>query len=39
MLPKIVLIIIMTFFPVAVGMFDGLKTADVDEMKLAVLKA
>ncbi len=34
MLPKIVLIIIMTFFPVAVGMFDGLKTADVDEMKL-----
>jgi len=34
MLPKIVLIIIITFFPVAVGMFDGLKTADVDEMKL-----
>lgn len=34
MLPKIVLIIITTFFPVAIGMFDGLKTVDADEIKL-----
>lgn len=34
MLPKIVLIIITTFFPVAVGMFDGLKHADADEICL-----
>ncbi len=34
MMPKIVLIIITTFFPVAVGMFDGLKSADTDEIKM-----
>lgn len=34
MLPKIILIILTTFFPVAIGMFDGLKNADSDEIKL-----
>lgn len=34
MAPKVVLIVITTFFPIAVGMFDGLKSADADEMKL-----
>lgn len=34
MMPKIILIVLTTFFPVAVGMFDGLQTADADEMKL-----
>lgn len=34
MLPKIILVILTTFFPVAVGMFDGLKSADEDEIKL-----
>lgn len=34
MMPKIILIVLTTFFPVAVGMFDGLRTADTDEMKL-----
>lgn len=34
MMPKVILIILTTFFPVAVGMFDGLQTADAEEMKL-----
>lgn len=34
MLPKIMLIVITTFFPVAVGMFDGLRNVDADEIKL-----
>lgn len=34
MMPKIVLIVITTFFPIAVGTFDGLRRADADEIKL-----
>jgi len=34
LMPKVVLIVLTTFFPVAVGMFDGFQTADADEIKL-----
>lgn len=34
MMPKIVLIVIVTFFPVAIGVFDGLKSIDQDIIKL-----
>lgn len=34
MTPKIVLIVIVTFFPVAIGVFDGLKSIDQDIIKL-----
>ena len=34
MMPKIVLIVIVTFFPVAIGVFDGLKSIDMDIIKL-----
>ncbi len=34
MAPKVVLIVIVCFFPIAVGMLDGLKAADPDQMNL-----
>lgn len=34
MMPKIVLIILVTFFPIAIGVFDGLKSIDEDIIKL-----
>lgn len=34
MTPKVVLIVIVCFFPIAVGMLDGLKAADRDQMNL-----
>ena len=33
-LPKIVLIVIVTFFPVAISMLEGFKQADLDKIKL-----
>ena len=34
MAPKVVLIIIVTFFPIAVGLFDGFQSADPDTIRL-----
>lgn len=34
MLPKIILIVIVTFFPVTVGLLEGFKAADPDEVNL-----
>lgn len=34
MAPKIVLIVLVTFFPIAIGVFDGFKTIDPDIIKL-----
>lgn len=34
MLPKIILIVIATFFPITVGVLDGLRSADKDTMNL-----
>lgn len=34
MMPKIVLIVLVTFFPIAVGVFDGFKSIDPDIIKL-----
>lgn len=34
MTPKVVLIVIVCFFPIAVGLLDGLKAADPDQMNL-----
>lgn len=34
MAPKVVLIVIVCFFPIAVGLLDGLKSADPDQMNL-----
>lgn len=34
MTPKIILIVITTFFPIAVGLLNGFKSADVDSMNL-----
>lgn len=34
MTPKIVLIVLVTFFPVAVGLLDGFRAVDKDEIKL-----
>ena len=33
-LPKIILIVLITFFPITVGLLDGFHTADEDEMNL-----
>lgn len=34
MTPKVVLIVIVTFFPMAVNLYEGFASADVDEMRL-----
>jgi len=34
MLPKIILIILMTFFPITVGLLDGFRSADQDTIRL-----
>ena len=34
MAPKVVLIVIVTFFPIAVGLFDGFQSADPDTIRL-----
>lgn len=34
MLPKIVLIVIVTFFPISIGLYDGFKSADKDQINL-----
>ncbi len=34
MLPKVILVVITTFFPIVVGLLNGFKSADVDELKL-----
>lgn len=34
MLPKVILVVITTFFPIAVGLLNGFKSADSDEIKL-----
>ncbi|MEG0565498.1 MAG: ABC transporter permease [Hungatella sp.] len=34
MAPKIVLIVIVTFFPITVGLLDGFRSADIDTMNL-----
>ena len=34
MLPKVILVVVTTFFPIAVGLLNGFKSADVDELKL-----
>ena len=34
MLPKVILVVITTFFPIAVGLLNGFKAADTDEIKL-----
>ncbi|HIW21564.1 MAG TPA: ABC transporter permease [Candidatus Dorea intestinavium] len=34
MLPKVILVVIVTFFPVAVSLLDGFKSADPDTMQL-----
>ena len=34
MLPKVILVVITTFFPIAVGLLNGFKSADPDEIKL-----
>ena len=34
MTPKVVLVIIVCFFPVAVGLLDGLRAADADQISL-----
>ncbi len=34
MLPKVILVVMTTFFPIAVGLLNGFKSADGDEIKL-----
>ena len=34
MLPKVILVVMTTFFPIAVGLLNGFKSADADEIKL-----
>lgn len=34
MLPKVVLVVVTTFFPIAVGMLDGLRSVDLDQIDL-----
>ncbi len=34
MLPKVILIVLVTFFPVAVGLLDGFRAVDTDEVNL-----
>ncbi len=34
MLPKVILVVVTTFFPIAVGLLNGFKAADTDEIKL-----
>ncbi len=34
MLPKVILVVVTTFFPIAVGLLNGFKSADADEIKL-----
>ncbi len=34
MLPKVILVVLTTFFPIAVGLINGFKSVDADEVKL-----
>ncbi len=34
MLPKVILVVLTTFFPIAVGLINGFKSVDTDEIKL-----